>query len=93
MFVAGFSNGAGSAFTVNVGAAVAEPMRYTFSLEKEKHICMSGLKVNVNENGDLWGAMYDSGAEVRHNESYSMAKGENKMLWLGDRKGMWHPLD
>jgi hypothetical protein len=92
MFISGFSIGAGHVFAT-YGAAAQGSLHYSFSLEKEKSICMDGLKVNINESGDLWGAVYESGAAVRHNDRYSMAKGENNMLWLGDRKGMWHPLD
>lgn len=36
---------------------------------------------------------YDSGAEVRINETYSVVKNSANGLWLGDRFGMWHPID
>lgn len=92
MSISGFSNGTGHAFAA-YGAAAQGSLHYSFSLEKEKAICMDGLKVNVNESGDVWGAVYHSGEEVRHNERYTMARGGNSLLWLGDRKGMWHPID
>lgn len=92
MSISGFSNGTGHVFAA-CGAATQSPSHYSFSLEKENSIRVDGLKVNVNESGDLWGAVYDSGEEVRHNDKYTMARGAMNLLWLGDRKGMWHPLD
>ncbi len=92
MSISGFSNGTGLVFAA-YGAVAQGPLHYSFSLEKEKSICIDGLKVHINANGDLWGAAYDSGEEVRHNDRYTMARGAKNLLWLGDRKGMWHPLD
>ncbi len=93
MISSGFFSGAGYAFPHNSGTAAQEPARYSFSLENGKFLGVGGMTVNVNERGDIWGAVYDSGAEVRHNDNYSMARGVNSSLWLGDRTGMWHPLD
>lgn len=36
---------------------------------------------------------YDSGAEVRINNTYTVAKSSDYRLWLEDRFGMWHPID
>lgn len=93
MFGSDFSIGTGHAFAPYGGVIAQDPLRYSFSLEKEKSICVNGLKLNTNESGDVWGAIYASGEEVRHNDTYTMAKGANSTMWLGDRKGLWHPLD
>lgn len=91
MIRSNFSNGSEYMFSPAIVAAA--PLHYSFSLDKEKSCRMQGLTVNMNELGDIWGASYDTGEEVRHNERYSMARGVRSMLWLGDRTGMWHPLD
>ncbi len=93
MMNSSFSNGIGHMFTPQSGGVELELKSYSFSLEKEATFRLEGLTVNINENGDIWGARYDTGEVVRHNSNYTMAKGLNSTLWLGDKKGMWHPLD
>jgi len=93
MIRSSYSNGSEHAFSPMGCGAIAKPMQYTFSLDKDKSVRLEGLTVNLSENGDIWGASYDTGEAVRHNARYSMAKGVNSTLWLGDRKGMWHPVD
>ncbi len=88
-----FSNGTADFFSPSIAAAASEPLRYSFSLENEKSCRVQGMTVNVNEHGNIWGASYDTGEEVRHNERYSMARGAGNLLWLGDRAGKWYPLD
>lgn len=88
-----FSNGAGHSFAQEVGATAVEPLQYSFSLEREESVRLQGLTVNMNKNGEIWGARYDNGEAVRRNARYTMAKGLNNLLWLGDQMGMWHPLD
>ncbi len=88
-----FSNGIGHMFAPQNGGVELEPKSYSFSLEKEATFRLEGLTVNIDANGDIWGARYDTGEALRHNSKYTMAKGLNSTLWLGDKKGMWHPLD
>lgn len=88
-----FSNGIAQFFSGTGIATLQDPLCYSFSLEKGKTCRMDGLTVNVDADGAIWGAQYDTGQAVRHNERYTMAKGVNSALWLGDGKGMWHPLD
>ncbi|HMY55589.1 MAG TPA: hypothetical protein PK671_21670 [Candidatus Obscuribacter sp.] len=87
-----FSHGADPSIS-QCGFSLSAPMQYSFSLENEKSIRLDGLLVNLNESGDIWGARYDTGEAVRHNDRYSMAKGLNGTLWLGYRNGLWHPVD
>jgi len=93
MISSSFSNGTGDFFSPNIAAATQEPLHYSFALDKENSCRMQGLTVNMNEQGDIWGASYDTGEEVRHNEKYSVVRGAQNMLWFGDRAGKWYPLD
>ncbi len=87
-----FSGDAQSSAT-NVAAYAQSANRYTFALEKTNSVDVPGMRVNMNEAGSIWGATYDTGAEVRRNTNYSMIKSATHQLWLGDRRGAFHPLD
>ncbi len=87
-----FSNNAHT-LASNAAAYTKNENRYTFALEKTNSVAVPGMKVNMNDSGSIWGAIYDTGAEVRHNKDYSMIKSATHQLWLGDQRGAYHPLD
>jgi hypothetical protein len=80
MIRSGYSNGAGHSFAQEVGATSVEPLQYSFSLEREKSVRLEGLTVNLNKNGDIWGARYDNGEAVRRNAKYTTKRHHSFLL-------------
>lgn len=70
-----------------------EYKRYSLDLNTANAVRMQELFVEQDEAGKIKAASYDSGALVRHLDSYTMVRAANSSLWMGDRFGAWHPLD
>lgn len=70
-----------------------EYKRYSLDLNTANAVRMQELFVEQDEAGKIKAASYDSGALVRHLDSYTMVRAANSSLWMGDRYGAWHPLD
>lgn len=90
------SNNASSRLTTNlsfVPPQAQEYKRYSLDLNTANAVRMQELFVEQDEAGKIKAASYDSGALVRHLDSYTMVRAANSSLWMGDRFGAWHPLD
>lgn len=93
MFSNPHSSNSGHTFSQNVSVSVYKVSHYNFSLDDTNAVSMPGFKVNLDDQGQIWGARYETGAELRHNDNYTMIKAANNQMWLGDRHGAFYPLD
>ncbi len=67
--------------------------RYSLDINAAHAVRMEQLFVEQDSEGKITAAAYDSGAQVRSLDAYTIVKSENNSLWMGDRFGAWHPLD
>ncbi|MBA3856415.1 MAG: hypothetical protein C0507_05840 [Cyanobacteria bacterium PR.3.49] len=67
--------------------------RYSLDIDKSNAVRLAEIFVEHDENGTIRAANYDSGAQVRKLDSYTVVKAANNTLWMGDRFGGWHPID
>jgi hypothetical protein len=67
--------------------------RYNLDINAANAVRMEQLFVEHDCNGNITSATYDSGAQVRRLDEYTMVKAANSTLWMGDRYGSWHPID
>lgn len=74
-------------------AQAQEYRKYSLAINLANAVRLEELFVEQDENGKITAASYDSGAQVRHLNSYTMVKAANNSLWMGDRFGSWHPID
>jgi len=90
-----FFDAAGTTFSLapNAVPSMIKPSFYSFALPTQNQVFAGGVKVNMDDNGNVWGAIYDTGAEFRHNDSFSVVKSSDSKLWFGDCFGAFHPLD
>ncbi|HNB23333.1 MAG TPA: hypothetical protein PKZ32_12965 [Candidatus Melainabacteria bacterium] len=51
------------------------------------------LTIEQNNDGRIVAIEYGSGAQVRVNALYTIARSEAGALWMGNNDGIWHPLD
>lgn len=71
----------------------AQPKAYSLNINIENAHRLEELFVETDESGSIRAASYNSGAQVRHLDAYTMVRSSNNSLWMGDRHGSWHPLD
>ncbi len=67
--------------------------RYSLEINKANAVRLQELFVEKDDTGNIMAASYDSGAQVRHLDGYTIVKSANNSLWMGDRFGSWHPID
>lgn len=67
--------------------------RYSLDIKTANAVRLEQLFVEHDNQGNITAATYDSGAQVRRHDSYTMVRSANSTLWMGDRYGAWHPLD
>src|SRR5882672_4115921 len=67
--------------------------RYSLEINAANAVRMEQLFVEHDDAGNITAASYDSGAQVRRLDAYTMVKSANSTLWMGDRFGAWHPID
>jgi hypothetical protein len=67
--------------------------RYSLDINSANAVRLEQLFVEHDSQGNITAASYDSGAQVRRHDSYTMVRSANSTLWMGDRNGSWHPLD
>lgn len=67
--------------------------RYSLDIDAANAVRMEELFVEHDSEGNITAATYNSGAQVRRHDTYTMVRSANSTLWMGDRYGSWHPLD
>jgi hypothetical protein len=67
--------------------------RYSLDITSANAVRLEQLFVEHDSQGNITAATYDSGAQVRRHDAYTMVRSANSTLWMGDRHGSWHPLD
>ncbi len=67
--------------------------RYNLDINSANAVRLEQLFVEQDNEGNIRAATYDSGAQVRRNDTYTVVKSANSTLWMGDRFGSWHPID
>jgi hypothetical protein len=67
--------------------------QYSLEIDTASAVRLEQLFVEQDETGNITAASYDSGAQVRLLDSYTMVRAVNSSLWMGDRFGNWHPID
>lgn len=67
--------------------------RYSLDLNAASAVRLEQLFVERDTQGKITGAAYESGAQIRRHEEYTMVKAANNSLWMGDKFGGWHPID
>lgn len=67
--------------------------RYSLDINAANAVRMEQVFVEHDCEGKITAATYESGAQVRRLDAYTMVKAANSTLWMGDRYGSWHPID
>ncbi|MCC6978795.1 MAG: hypothetical protein IT343_10780 [Candidatus Melainabacteria bacterium] len=67
--------------------------RYSLDIDRANAVRLAEIFVEHDSDGAIRAANYDSGAQVRKHELYTVVKAANNSLWMGDRFGGWHPID
>ena len=90
------SNTKGFQQTANLNFVPPQPLqvnRYSLEINAANAVSMEQVLIEQDLEGKITAASYESGAQIRRLDAYTMVKSANSTLWMGDRYGSWHPID